>query len=366
MGEYGMPALMIGGGLTALFFGGEILLRGAVCLAALMQISPLVIGLTVVALGTSAPELAVSVQAALDGQADIAVGNVVGSNIFNILFILGVSAMVAPLTVAPQLLRLDVPVMIVTAGAVFVLGQDGNVSQIDGIGLFLTMLFYTGWIIRKSRKEEKAAAAALDPALVEEVKADAKTGPLGIAIAFLQIAGGIALLTIGAGYMVEGSVTIAKLWGISELVIGLTIIAAGTSLPEVAASVMATIRGHRDIAVGNVVGSNILNVLCVLGVTSAVAPKGVNVSTTALTFDIPVMIGISIAAFPIFMTGRTIARWEGALFFAYYLAYVAYLVLEATQSPYSGTFNQVMISGVLPATVLLLLLLLFRGNRAKE
>ena len=223
-------------------------------MAALAGISPLVIGLTVVAFGTSSPELAVSLKASLAGQTDIAIGNVVGSNIFNVLFILGVSALVTPLVVSSQLIRVDVPLMVAASVALLLLGLDGKVGRIDGIGLFLGLICYTGWSIYQSRRETAA---------VKQEFSKEFSGPPHERVAsqiVLQIGlilGGLLLLTFGSGWLVDGSVTIAKLLGMSELLIGLTIIAAGTSLPEVAASIMASIKGERDIAVGNVVGSSI-------------------------------------------------------------------------------------------------------------
>ncbi len=346
-------------GLVLLILGAEVLVRGASRLAAAAGISPLVIGLTVVAFGTSSPELAVSVQSALSGQADIALGNVVGSNIFNVLFILGISALILPLVVAQQLVRLDVPLMIGISVLVLVFALDGRIVRWEGALLFAGVIAYTVFLIRQSRKETSE---------VKEEYAheygDGRTRSVGawlLNIAF--VVGGLALLVLGSRWLVDGSVVIARLFGVSELIIGLTIIAAGTSLPEVATSIIAALRGERDIAVGNVVGSNIFNLLAVLGLTSLLAPAGVGVPPAALAFDIPVMIGVAIATLPIFFTGFRIARWEGALFLTYYIAYILYLLLDATQHDALTTYSTAMAFFILPLTTITLATLFVREMR---
>ncbi len=339
-------------GLVFLVVGGELLVRGASRLAALAGISPLVIGLTVVAFGTSAPELAVSLKASLAGQADIAVGNVVGSNIFNVLFILGMSAMICPLVVSSRLIRLDVPLMIVASIAALMLGLDGAIGRIEG-GLFFTgILVYTGWSIFQSRKE----TAAVQQEFGREYSDKPPASPMAIVIQLVLIVGGLVALTFGARWLVAGAIDVARFLGMDELLIGLTIIAAGTSLPVVAASVLASIRRERDIAVGNVIGSNIFNILCVLGLSAAVSPGGVEVSTTAIRLDMPVMVAVAIACLPILYTGHVIARWEGALFFGYYWVYLAYLILAETTPAVSRTFAVVMLLFVLPLTALTLII----------
>ncbi len=344
--------LSILGGLATLVVGGELLVRGASRIATLAGISPLVIGLTVVAFGTSSPELAVSLKASLSGQTDIAIGNVVGSNIFNVLFILGVSALVTPLVVSSQLIRVDVPIMILVSVALLVLGLDGNIGRIDGIGLFLGLICYLGWSLLRSRQETAAVQQEFEQDFAETPNRTSRQMALQIGL----ILGGLVLLTLGSSWLVDGSVTIAKLLGMSELLIGLTIIAAGTSLPEVAASILASIKGERDIAVGNVVGSNLFNIMCVLGLSAAVSPGGVQVSQTALRLDIPVMIAVALACLPIFFTGHVIARWEGGLFLAYYCMYTASLILAATNEHASRTFGGIMLGFVVPLTVVTLLI----------
>ncbi len=350
-------------GLGLLIAGAELLVRGASRLAAAVGISPLIIGLTVVSFGTSSPELAVSTQSALAGQADIALGNVVGSNIFNVLFILGISALIVPLTVAQQLVRLDVPLMIGVSVVMLLLGLDGRIDRLDGVILFVGIIAYIAFAIWQSRKENNAEVQA---EYTEEYGAKNSRGETQVLINIGLVVIGLALLVVGSNWLVSGAVSIAQFFGISELIIGLTIIAAGTSLPEVAASIIAALKGERDIAVGNVVGSNIFNILAILGLTSAIAPSGVSVPPAAITFDIPVMIAVAVACLPIFFTGYTIARWEGALFLGYYIAYTLYLILDATGHDALPAFSNVMLLFVLPLTAVTLAVLGVRALRSNQ
>lgn len=354
--------LLLIAGLALLIIGAEILVRGASRLAAAFGISPLVIGLTVVAFGTSSPELAVSVQSALAGQADIALGNVVGSNIFNILFILGISALIIPLVVAQQLVRLDVPIMIGVSVLVYLFGLNGQISRLEGLLLFAGIVAYTGFLIRQSRKETKE----VQEEYAQEFGDGKPRGAGQYLLNLVLVVAGLALLVLGARWLVDSAVSLAQALGLSELIIGLTIVAAGTSMPEVATSIVAAIRGERDIAVGNVVGSNIFNLLAVLGLTSLVAPDGVPVPAAALAFDLPVMTAVAVACLPVFFTGFRIARWEGALFLGYYAAYVLYLILDATQHDALPLFSNVMLLFVVPLTVLTLVVLVVRQRRARR
>jgi cation:H+ antiporter len=329
-------------GLALLVLGAEWLVRGASRLAARAGVSPLVIGLTVVAYGTSAPELAVSVGSTFSGQADLALGNVVGSNISNVLLILGASAAVTPLAVAAPLVRLEVPVMICVSALALALGLDGAVGRMDGILLMTGAVAYTLFQVRQSRRE----GADVREEFAREFGGTATR--LGLDVG--RVVFGCLLLVMGSRWLVEGAVVVAKALGVSELVIGLTVVAAGTSLPELATSVLAAVRGERDIAVGNVVGSNIFNVLSVLGTTAAIAPQGVAVSPAALRFDLPVMIAVAVACLPIFASGHVIARWEGALFVSYYVAYLLYLGLDATGHDALPLFSMVMVAFALPLT----------------
>lgn len=343
-------------GFVLLVFAADYLVKGAANIATAVGISPLVVGLTVVAFGTSAPELAVSVASAYKDQADLAVGNVIGSNIFNILVILGISAMIIPLAVNRQLIKFDVPVMIFLSVLLFVLSLDGEVSRWDGVILFSMAVVYTSVLIWHSRRTGDSVLSAEVKEQIEGSKAERK---LWRDILFVVL--GIAGLTAGSHLLVKGAVEIATFFGVSELIIGLTIISVGTSLPEVATSVMAAVKGERDIAVGNVVGSNIFNIVSVLGLASIVAPSGIGVPAAALRLDMPFMIMIAIAAFPVFLYKYTVGRVSGFFFFAFYLAYLAYLILEARGSDVLGGYHHVLIYYVLPAAGVCLLALLARA-----
>jgi cation:H+ antiporter len=345
-------------GVVALIAGAELLVRGASRLAASAGISPLVIGLTVVAFGTSSPELAVSLGAASAGQSDIAMGNVVGSNVLNVLLILGASALIVPLVVAQQLLRLDVPLMIAASVLLLVLALDGSIGRLDGILMFACLVAYTVFLIVQSRRER-------DPAVLGEYEQAYGKRPAGGPLRQLAlVAAGLVLLVIGSGWLVDGAVVFARWMGVSELVIGLTVVAVGTSLPEIAASIIAALKGERDIAVGNVVGSNIFNILCVLGLSSIFAPGGITVAPSVLSFDLPVMIAVAVACLPIFFTGWRVDRWEGAVFLGYYVCYTSYLVLRATEHDALGPFSFIMVAFVLPITALTLAIIAYRAWRA--
>ena len=349
-------------GLAFLATGAEVLVRGAARLAASIGISPLVIGLTVVAFGTSSPELAVSMLAGVSGQADISLGNVVGSNIINILFILGLSAAIAPLIVSEQLVRLDVPIMIGTTVLILLLGIDGKISRLDGALFLLGGLVYSVLLFYLSRKTGRATQEKH----AENAGKPRTKSPLKVIADFSFIIGGLVLLIVGSHWLVNGAIAIAQTIGMSKLIIGITIVAAGTSLPEMATSVIASIRGERDIAVGNVVGSNIFNVLVVLGLSSLVAPDGIKLSTAAIRFDIPVMVAVSFACLPIFFTDNMIARWEGILFLGYYIAYTLYLILASTHHRTLPLFSTVMVLFVIPITLLTLTVVTWRAIRARH
>lgn len=346
-------------GLALLVAGAEVLVRGAARLAARFGIPPLVIGLTVVAFGTSAPEMAVSVQSASNGQGDIAVGNALGSNIFNVLMILGLSALVIPLTVSRQLIRLDVPLMIGASLLAWLLAIDQHYGRLDGLLLFAGIVAYTAFQVR-SGLNAKANGESNE---FEEEYGGRPEGHLALLGHLGFVVLGLALLVWGSDLLVDAAVTLARALGLSELVIGLTIIAAGTSLPELATSVMAAFKGERDIAVGNIVGSNIFNLLAVLGLASLVAPGPISVSPNALAFDYPVMLAAAVACLPIFFTGYCINRWEGLLFFGYYLAYGAYQVLFATGAPAVALLHNALVWYALPLTALTLLVIAARAWR---
>ncbi|WP_339413294.1 calcium/sodium antiporter [Pseudomonas sp. EA_35y_Pfl2_R5] len=346
-------------GLVLLVAGAEVLVRGAAKLAAQFGIPPLVIGLTVVAFGTSAPETAVSVQAALNGSGDLAIGNVIGSNIANVLLVLGATALVAPLIVSRQLIRLDVPIMIGASLVVYALAWDGSLSRLEGALLFAGVLSYTAFLIISSRRDQTIASE--DDEFVKEFGLDQPSKPYAWAINLGLLIAGLVLLVAGSNFLVEGAVSLARALGLSELVIGLTVIAIGTSLPELATSIIAAFKGERDIAVGNIVGSNIFNLLCVLGLASLVSPSAIPVAANALAFDFPVMIAVAVACLPIFFSGYRINRWEGLLFVAYYLAYTAYLLLSSAGRPFAEVFGDALLGYALPLTAVTLVIIAGRA-----
>jgi cation:H+ antiporter len=350
-------------GFCFLIAGAELLVRGSSRLALAVGLSPLVVGLTVVAFGTSAPEFAVSMKASLAGQADIALGNAVGSNIFNVLLILGISALIAPLSISRQLVRLDVPVMIAVSTLLWILSANGNLSRVEGSFFIAGIVLYTAFLIFLGRRPADNEGQQTD--LAKQSGSERRYNRLTIP---LLILGGLVALVLGARLLVDGSVVLARLLGVGELVIGLTIIAAGTSLPEVATSVVASIRGERDMAVGNVVGSNIFNILCVLGAAAAASKTGIAVTTSALKFDIPVMTAAAVACLPVFFTGSRISRGEGVLFLGYYAAYIIYLIWMAKKPIETETFERVLWWYVIPLTAAVLIIsviLSFRNGRKK-
>ncbi len=357
-----MPAtdiLLFLTGLAFLIGGAELLVRGASKLAENLGISPLIIGLTVVAFGTGSPELAVAARAAIAGQADIAIGNVVGSNIFNTLFILGVSAVVVPLLVHDQLVRLDVPIMVIVSCTLFMLSMDLRIGKLEGALMIAAMFAYTGLLVKLGRKQHaRAVAPGRDRAAM------LAAAPRSWLAYTLIVLAGLALLVLCANSLVRSATAIAQRLGVSELVIGLTIIAAGTSLPEVATSIVAGLRGERDIAVGNVVGSNVYNILAVLGTASVLAPGGLVVATSVYRFDMPLMVVVAIACLPIFLARGRLSRWEGAIFLLYWTAYMAYLVLRAAEHDALTQFRAVMVY-VIPLTIITLIVLVVHALRRR-
>lgn len=324
-------------GLLALVVGSELLVRGASRLAALLGLSPLVIGLTVVSIGTSAPEIAVSVESAWRGVTDLTVGNVVGSNVFNVLAILGLSALFIPLSVHNQIIRQEMPILIGASGLLLFFGLDGQISPGEALFLLAGLISYLVFLVRQARQaNQNSQASQVDH---ENIGNSTKQANQASTPGFLErpfgsaslVVVGLVLLVTGSQALVTASVAFAKILGVSDLVIGLTIVAAGTSLPELAASVAAAIKGERDMAVGNVVGSSIFNILGCLGLSGLVASGGLVIPNSVLVFDQWVMLAAFLACIPAFITGREIARWEGGIFLFYYFAYTGYLIL-ASQS----------------------------------
>lgn len=303
-------------GLVLLYFGAEGLVRGSSSMALRLGVSPLLVGLTVVAFGTSAPEMIVSVKAAYLGQGDISVGNVVGSNICNIGLILAFSALIVPIKVASQIVRIDTPIMIGATALAIALLYDGSLTRTEGIIFFLLLVAYVVFSIRIAKKQ------AADP-LAQEFSEEMKISKSGVALDVLMVIGGLVMLVFGARFLVDSAIVIAKAFGLSEAVIGLTIVAIGTSLPEFATSLIAAIKKEADIAVGNVVGSNIFNILGILGVSAFITP----LSSSGITgIDLGVMAGFALALWCFSATGHRITRLEGLVMLLAYAGYVWWLV----------------------------------------
>ncbi|MFJ4196755.1 calcium/sodium antiporter [Pseudomonas sp. NPDC089534] len=336
-------------GLILLIAGAELMVRAAVRLATRLHVRPLIIGLTLVALGSSAPQMAVSLQAALTHNPDIAVGSVVGASIFNILVTLGLSALIIPLRVSRQLVRLDIPLMIGASLLVFALAWNKELGHIDGLVLLGALALYLGLLKRQSRHSARPHA--------EHPRDPQASWPVSV----LMIIGGLAMLVFAGHLLLGAAVAVATDLGFSERIIGLTVVAVGTSLPELATSLIAALRGQRDIAVGNVIGANLFNLLGVLGFTALVSPTPLSVSPNALDFDLPVMLGVAVLCLPVFYSGYRVTRAEGLLLLGLYLAYGLHLLSFTTGMPLAGKLERLMLFYVLPT---LLAFLFFTSVRA--
>jgi cation:H+ antiporter len=336
-------------GLALLTFGGEALVRGASTVAAKINVSPLVIGLVVVSAATSAPEFAVTIGAVLNGEPDLAIGNVVGSNIANILLILGLAAVISPLVIRRQLVKFDIPVMLVASLLLVLFSLDGRISPLEGFALFSILALHAATSVILGRKAQQPPADAEDIPIISSRWA--------IPISLLLVVTGVAMLVGGSQLLVMGAVSLATDLGVSSLVIGLTVVAIGTSLPELATSIIAIRRGETDMAVGNVVGSNIFNIGLVLGVPALIFGEGLPVAGGAIAIDLPLMLAASVALLPIAFTGLLIARWEGAVFLSLYIAYLTYLVLDSTGHDAAQGFTSAMLWLVMPLIAVSLLAL---------
>ena len=338
-------------GIALLFGGGELFVQGSIALAVIFGIPQLVIGLTVVSLGTSAPELCVSLNSVLQGSDALALSNVVGSNIFNVMVVLGSSALVLPLRVESRLVRRDVPLMIAVSAAVWGMASAGRVTWQAGLALLLVLSINTIWEIRTAREQPDDSESA-EP----EIEDNAAEG--GWHLAVLRLIAGIAVLTVGSKVLVSGATSAATLLGVSEAVIGLTIVSAGTSMPELLTSLVAALRGRTDLAIGNVVGSCLLNLMLVLGGTALVTgSQGLNVSPDLIHDDLPVMLLTSLACLPIFWTRGRISRLEGGLLLSLYVLYIVDNVLPRTNlSSWSDEFRLVMLCLVLPVVMITIIM----------
>ncbi|GAB3194302.1 calcium/sodium antiporter [Nesterenkonia suensis] len=357
-----LSLLLLLGGFVLLVAGGEALVRGAGSLGRTVGLSSLVVGLTVVSFATSSPELAVSTGAALSGSPGLAVGNVVGSNIANILFVLGLTALFGALAVRLQLIRADIPVMIVFSVMLILLALDGGFSTGDGILLLALLGVYLVALLLYARRQQSRGEEVEIAVVEDDDGADDEPGPLlralrattlrSVLTDLVLVALGVGLLVGGAQMLVSGATDIAAAFGVSDLIIGLTVVAIGTSLPELATSIIAALRGEREMAVGNLVGSNIFNIGAVIGITAVIAPEGIDVDPAAIHFDLPVMLATALVLLPLAFTGQAIGRWEGVLLVALYASYVAYLVMAASHHAALEPFSTAMMWFVLPVTAL--------------
>lgn len=392
-------AALILGGLVLLVFGGEVLVRGASALALTIGLSPLIVGLTVVAFATSAPELAVTLRAATNGSPELAIGNVVGSNIANVLLVLGVGALIGTLAVKSRVVKQDIPVMIGMSVLLFIVARDGNVGTLEGAILLVCLIVYVARMVFVSLRE--TASGESDPFLQQPivdgppqpVELPVEAGsfaaeyeqesppravreaphleevpekPLNPVMSLLLVAIGVAMLVFGAQLLVTGAKQIATGLGVSELVIGLTVVAVGTSLPELATSIIAVRKGERDIAVGNAVGSNIFNIGIVIGLSAMVVPGGLPIPPSAINLDIPLVILTALLLLPIAITGAVIGRAEGALLVGSYVLYTGYLLLDSSDHDALVPYSFVMIWIVIPLIVVILVVGLISDLRRRK
>lgn len=354
-------------GLAVLIGGAELFLKAVDKFGAAWSVSPVVMGLTVVAFATGAPELAISLQAAIDGKPDLVLGNILGSNVANILLILGIAGLVQPLKITNRIIKVDVPMVIIASTLLFVLAIDGLLSPLDGGIIFGGLILYSIFMyfqIRKDRKNNKKNNKL--NGLAEQPDLDEPVTSFFYGKYILLLLAGLVFIVMGSRWMVASAVEIAGVLGISELIIGLTIVSIGTSLPEVATSVAAVRRGDSDTAVANVMGSNLYNILLTLSLTVLIAPGAIDVSQEAINLDLPIMVIVAIACLPLFWPGKELGRKEAFGFLFYYGAYMTYLVLLAIQHPLKETMETVMVWGIFPLTALLIILKFIMDFRAKR
>ena len=335
-------------GIILLFSGGEFFIQGSVALALILGIPQLVIGLTVVSLGTSAPELFVSVNSSLTGSDGLALSNIVGSNIFNVMVVLGGSALLRPLKVESRLVRRDIPLLLGVSAAVWGMASSELITWQFGIALIIALIINTTWEIRTAREEPQKTQEA-EPEI--NIEKDSTT----LLKATMKLVGGILLLTLGSRLLVEGASTIAGLLGVSEAIIGLTIVSLGTSLPELITSLVAAIRGQTDLAIGNVIGSCLLNQLLVLGSCSLFSGgNGLDVDPLLLTKDIPIMVITTLACMPIFWTKGIISRGEGGVLLGLYLLYIADKIIPLTLPTLHSVFQQLVLLAITFSTIIII------------
>ena len=335
-------------GIFLLFSGGEFFIQGSVALALILGIPQLVIGLTIVSLGTSAPELFVSVNSSLAGSDSIAISNIVGSNIFNVMVVLGASALLRPLKVESRLVKRDIPLLLGVSAAVWGMASPGKITWQAGVALLIALIINTTWEIRTAREEPQKTQEAEPEINIEKVSTNFFN-------AIAKLFGGILLLTFGSRLLVNGASTIASLLGVSEAIIGLTIVSLGTSMPELITSLVAAIRGQTDLAIGNVIGSCLLNQLLVLGSCSLFSgDNGLFVENLLITKDIPIMVITTIACMPIFWTKGIISRGEGGVLLCLYMLYLADKIIPLTFPDLHPKFNELVIISITLASIIII------------
>lgn len=350
------------GGLIMLLVAGHAVVRAASALGARLGLQPLTVGLTIVAAGTSAPELAVVGGAVAAEDTELAVGSIIGSNIANVLLVLGLVACLGTIHVTSRVVRTDIPVMIGASALFLFAALDGSISRGDGVLFLAVLALFIRWTIGAARPEDESGNRSA-PGNQRRERRSTRTPIWRIAC---ELALGITGLTIAARFVVRGAESIAAALGVPELVIGLTIVALGTSAPEIATALIAAARGRRDLAVGSAIGSNIFNILLVLGAIGAVAPDGIALSDDALRLDLPILLASAVACLPIIAWDHKLDRWEGAMFVAYYVAYLAFLVLDSTGHGARDPFALVMVAFVLPLTVVTAATVIDRQRRRAE
>ncbi|MDD3731002.1 MAG: calcium/sodium antiporter [candidate division Zixibacteria bacterium] len=336
------PEISLIAGLIALLAGAELLVRSATKIALFFNLSPLVIGLTIVAFGTSAPEIAVALSGSVDNHTGLGFGNVIGSNIFNLLFILGLMAVLKPLRIERKVIRVDIPLMIIASAGLLVLALDGCLSKIDSAIMLLGLVLFTVFTLRRGKKEKND--------FNKDFRESWKTISHGaLTLQFIILPLSVILLGWGSDRVVDGSVVIARELGIDEFIVGLTIIAVGTSLPELVTSLLALVHQRCDMAVGNIVGSNIFNILGVTSVMTLVSSGGVTVTANNLSMDLPVLLASSVFCLPIFLSGYRISRSEGVVFLIYYLVYITFFAVVTATDNFYGTYVRISMVYVIPS-----------------
>ncbi|MFG1930132.1 calcium/sodium antiporter [Mycobacterium sp. NPDC048908] len=308
-------------GLAALVVGAETMVRGGARVAARFGISPIVIGLTVVSIGTSMPELAVGVVAALEDNGALAVGNITGTNVVNLLLVLGLSALLVPLSLQIRTLRFELPVIAAAAALLWLLAADGVLSRFDGLVMTVGAVVYTIAVVRAARRESRIATTEF----IEAYPTSRPAQRTGLHVGMTVV--GIVIIVLGAERLVDAAVGLARGFGVSDALIGLTVVAIGTSAPESATTVVSTLRGERDIAVGNLLGSSIYNILLILGVTCLVPAHGLTLPREMVRVDIPIMVAVAFVCVPLFVSGRRVNRFEGGAMVCGYVAFLVFLLV---------------------------------------